>query len=270
MNQNGLDRSLLVGEICEKTLTKMKSRKYSLSRHCKGLTAFCIVLIIVIGVPALLNWLLQNETPLKSVIGGENAPEDWLRFWGSYLAAIGTAASVYVAYRNNNKERRRNFHKEKQLASQQEYKETETEVKHFERILSMISLAQITDDYKKGEVLSAKVKYHEWNNQLNEIVFFGMRHKEDPVYTPYTEILKQLYNFFTNATELFSRILLLSNNNSQKKELEDQLAIISTSLEKESLISELYRRGWDLLDALSEEIKNNNQELKDASSIYEE
>ena len=255
------------GEI---TNSKMNPRKSSLSRHCKGLTQFCLVLIIVIGIPALLNWLLQNETPLKSVIGGENAPESWLRFWGSYLAAIGTVASVFVAYRNNNKERRRNFHKEKKLALQQEYKETENEVKHFERVLSIISLSQITDDYKKGEVLSAKAKYHEWNNQLNEIVFFSKKHIDDPIYTPYSEILHQLYGFFTNTTEQFSRILFLSNNNSQKKELEDQLAIISTSLDKESLIPELYRRGWDLLDALSKEIKKNDQELQEASSVYEE
>ncbi len=79
-------------------------------RFLQILLIFMLVIILLLGVPILLDYLLSRHNPISQLpIIGE--AKDWLSFWGTYIGSIGTigmAAIALVTIRQNDKLVRQN------------------------------------------------------------------------------------------------------------------------------------------------------------------
>ncbi len=249
----------------------MRKSKECFCRFCRICFSLFLVLFVIIGIPLLLNSVLQKESPLKNVIGGSNAPLGWLHFWGSYLAAIGTFTAAAVALFSSINERRRNYIQNKINRLENEYLKTEEIIKANEELHTIYQLSAIISYYEKDRI-GAEEKYLEYFNKLREVVFFRISHDNNPLYLSYLNALKSINIFYTNKSEILENELKAQREQRSLDEamiaLRDTYYNIYNDNARIELRDNLYKEGWILLTQLQNEINEHYKGLKHLSSVY--
>lgn len=113
-----------------------------------------IAVIVIIGIPIILNYILQCPSPLNFIIGGGNASHVWLNFWASYSGAvISTFASLFILYKTlsqNHEENEKNrVSDNKKFIYEQKKKDLDSLIKNLTTYLSCFDTNNFTKIYNK-------------------------------------------------------------------------------------------------------------------------
>ena len=239
-----------------------------LCRTCKTALIFLAIIIIVIGVPCILNWLLQTETPLKSIIGGENAPVEWLSFWGSYLAAIGAGTAAIIALYNNRKGRKISYYSNRVRDLDERYRETEEKVREFETIHTLSKLHELSNQLEENPSKARLLCFYYLEKDLKFVSFFAQKQRGDQLDTLYAPYFSALAAVNIYYSEIIQRVIdIMSELTDENKEaivlkLKAFLASLDQDAHLNQLTHTMYDEGWNLLEKLRDKRTSYYQKLQ--------
>lgn len=173
--------------------------------------------MLTIGVPSLLNFFLQLESPIKSVIGGQNAPNEWLLFWGSYLAAIGSITAASVALYNERKNRKRAYYQHCIDQSNAEYYRTEKEIRDLMNLYSLSRLTNIVWTYKNDQ-FAALNEQKIWFSSIVDSVLLAERYFDQDFDSDFLLSFRKVNEYYIMKAEEVGEILTKTMSNRLKQQ----------------------------------------------------
>lgn len=228
-----------------------------------------IFLSLVIGLPLLLNCTLR-ACWLQDIIG---SPVDWLLFWGSYLAAIGSAFLGWVAVLYNRKAIN-------QITIKHHAESLQTEYDKMEELVTKAEYVHSFDRFKEIQVCGNdrvmlekcyKLKFQLSSKCLQACRFNSPSNGKEK----YPEELVKYGHAISSANTLCLKILneRIINVLEQKVLDKKSNASVDWQMVKEefekpgsaddvsSCYQILYLRGMDLLIAKNKEVTNINKKV---------
>lgn len=243
-----------------------------ISRYtCIGqvLHVFLLLFIFIAIIPGLLNYFLQKESFISSVIGGDEAPRIWLSFWGSYLAAIGSVIAASVALCNERKNRKRDYFQHRLSELRGQYALVEKEVMDLLEVHSLYQLTGIVRAYGDDGVMAARDKQEVLFSKLKYALIPGERYHDNKYSPEFIQALKSSNIFFLDKALEARELIEKDQNDSDNKSLQSWIERVSKEWDESSNKNDLFYAGLDLLHNLREEINKLESELQSVACRYE-
>lgn len=212
-----------------------------------------VAFLVLLLIPAILNYLLQFESPIN-VIGGDKSAKVWLAFWGAYLSAVGSGMlAIITVYdsRNNRKQR----DKDNKIAIlREEYSSLERSIIMNERIHSYSNILDIYYLIKKGKTEVAKRHVVKWQDSVKNASLYAVRYfsNDNECENYYTVV----YRINTKAMEAGEKLLKILDDEPLQKSKYDDIKSIAYDYTNNTLNMELLRAGFELIKAKKNELNS--------------
>ena len=226
-------------------------------------------ILLIISIPMFLNWLLQIPSPLKNVIGDDNAPREWLMFWGSYLAAVGSGSAAIIALLNERKNRERDYYQHLIESMEVNYYRLENEVKELCDLHSLFRITSIIRAFSSDGVEDAFEKKALWFSELEKAVICGERYFDQDVDKSFIFSLRKINSYYLNVCDELSLILNSALGKDEKgqigKELIELLRRVANDKTRSELTNSFTEEARILLHGQREKIIRLHKRLQSIS-----
>ena len=235
---------------------------------CKAIIIIAVLFIILIGIPASLNCLLQKESSLKSIIGGSESPRVWLLFWGSYLAAIGTVFLSIVSFFNNYKVRKKDNIQTRLDRLLSNYNTIENEIKHLSNLHSIFKLTDIVKKYR-NEKLEGESRLNLYMQQLREALLIAEKYNDFSIESTFLQSFRGVNEFYADkAIQLSELVYCDLDSDNKNNKLEELLIGVYKDKQRQLLEYKFEEQYRALLQAKRTEIINIQKLLEKESLKY--